>query len=188
MKNPDREARGKKLAEIGSTTAKRVFIVEDHPILRESLVRVVSREKDLTVCGEASAADRALNAIGQAKPDLVLVDITLPDKSGLELVEELRAEDRKIKLLVVSMHDAARYAARALQAGARAATSGNRARGTALPTTTGASLLTYLGRALCFLSCSFSGAASCDLGARSTPARHICSASSSFLFFCRISP
>jgi DNA-binding NarL/FixJ family response regulator len=80
-------------------------------------VRVVSREKDLTVCGEASAADQAFKAIGQAKPDVVLVDITLPDKSGLELVKELRAVDRKIKLLVVSMHDAALYADRALEAG-----------------------------------------------------------------------
>ena len=81
------------------------------------MVRVVSREKDLTVCGEASDADRAFKAIGRAKPDLVLVDITLPDKSGLELVKELRAMDPKIKLLVVSMHDAALYANRALQAG-----------------------------------------------------------------------
>jgi DNA-binding NarL/FixJ family response regulator len=116
-KNPDREARGKKLAEIGSITAKRVFIVEDHPVLRESLVRVVSREKDLTVCGEASAAEQAFKVIGQAKPDVVLVDINLPDKSGLELVKELRAVDRKIKLLVVSMHDVTLYADRALQAG-----------------------------------------------------------------------
>jgi len=117
-KNPDRKARGKKLAETGSPRARRVFIVEDHPVFRETLVRVISCEKDLTVCGEASAAGRAFKAIGRAKPDLVLVDITLPDKSGLELVKELRAEDRKIKLLVVSMYDAALYAARALQAGA----------------------------------------------------------------------
>jgi DNA-binding NarL/FixJ family response regulator len=116
-KNPDRKARGKELAEAGSPRARRVFILEDHPILRESLVRVVSREKDLTVCGEASAANRAFKAIGRAKPDIVLVDITLPDKSGLELVKELRAADGKIKLLVVSMHDAALYAERALQAG-----------------------------------------------------------------------
>jgi len=81
------------------------------------LVRVVSREDDLTVCGEASSANRAFKAIGRAKPDLVLVDISLPDKSGLELVKELRAVDRKIKLLVVSMHDTALYADRALQAG-----------------------------------------------------------------------
>jgi DNA-binding NarL/FixJ family response regulator len=116
-KNPDRKARGKKLEEPGSTTAKRVFIVEDHPVFRETLVQVVSREKDLTVCGEASDADQAFEAIGRLKPDLVLVDITLPGKSGLELVKGLRAVDRKIKLLVVSMHDAALYADRALQAG-----------------------------------------------------------------------
>ena len=116
-KTPGRKTRGKQLEESGSATAKRVFIVEDHPVCRAVLVRVVSREDDLTVCGEASSANRAFKAIGRAKPDLVLVDISLPDKSGLELVKELRAVDRKIKLLVVSMHDVALYADRAMQAG-----------------------------------------------------------------------
>lgn len=115
---PGRKSRGKKLEEPGSTTTKRVFIVEDHPVLRKTLVQIVNREKDLTVCGQASAARQAFKAIGRAKPDLVLVDITLPGKSGLELVKELRAVDRKIKLLVVSMHDAALYSDRALKAGA----------------------------------------------------------------------
>ena len=116
-KTPDRKNRGKKLEEPGSTTVKRVFIVEDHPVLRETLVQIVSREKDLTVCGQASAARQAFKAVGRVKPDLVLVDITLPGKSGLELVKELRAVDRKIKLLVVSMHDGALYADKALHAG-----------------------------------------------------------------------
>jgi DNA-binding NarL/FixJ family response regulator len=116
-KTPDRTTRGKKPEESSSTAARRVFIVEDHPVLRETLVQIVSREKDLTVCGQASTANRAFKAISRAKPDLVLVDITLPGKSGLELVQELRAMDHKIKLLVVSMHDAALYADRALQAG-----------------------------------------------------------------------
>ena len=116
-KTPDRKPLGKKLEEPSSTIVKRVFIVEDQPVLRETLVQMVSREKDLTICGQASGADRAFKAIGRAKPDLVLVDITLPGKSGLELVKELRAVDRKIKLLVVSMHDAALHADRALQAG-----------------------------------------------------------------------
>jgi len=71
----------------------------------------------LIVCGEASNAEQAFEAIGRVKPDLVLVDITLPGKNGLELVKELRAVDRKIKLLVVSMHDAALCADKALQAG-----------------------------------------------------------------------
>ena len=116
-KTRNRKHGGKKLEEPSSTTLKRVFIVEDHPVFRETLVRIVSREKDLSVCGQASAANRAFKAIGRVRPDLVLVDITLPGKSGLELVKELRAVDRKIKLLVVSMHDAALYAGRALQAG-----------------------------------------------------------------------
>jgi DNA-binding NarL/FixJ family response regulator len=116
-KTPDRKHRSKKLEASSSTAAKRVFIVEDHLVLRETLVQIVSREKDLIVCGQASAANRAFKAITRVRPDLVLVDITLPGKSGLELVKELRAVDRKIKLLVVSMHDAALYADRALQAG-----------------------------------------------------------------------
>jgi len=116
-KNPDRKACGKKLEEPSSTIAQRVFIVEDHLVLRETLVQIISGEKDLAVCGEASDAVQAFKGIGRVKPDLVLVDITLPGKSGLELVKWLRAVDRKIKLLVVSMHDTALYADRALQAG-----------------------------------------------------------------------
>ena len=99
-KNPERKARGKQFEKPRATTAKRVFIVEDHPVLRERLVEMVTREKDLTVCGEASDADQAFAAIGRVKPDLVLTDITLPGKSGLELVRELRAVDCKIKLLL----------------------------------------------------------------------------------------
>jgi DNA-binding NarL/FixJ family response regulator len=117
-KKSDRKARGKKREEPRSITAKRVFIVEDHPVLRETLVHIVSREKDLVVCGQAGDADQALKAIGRVKPELVLVDITLPGKSGLELVKRLRRADRKMKLLVVSMHDGALYADKALQAGA----------------------------------------------------------------------
>ena len=115
---PDHKARAKKCAEPGSATARRVFIVEDHPVLRETLVRILSREKHLTVCGVAGDALEAFKTIGRVKPDLVLVDINLPGKSGLELVSELRAVHLKIKLLVMSMHDAAHCASTALQAGA----------------------------------------------------------------------
>jgi DNA-binding NarL/FixJ family response regulator len=116
-KDPDRKARGTNLEDPGYTTSKRVFIVEDHPVFRETLMQIVNREKDLTVCGKASNAEQAFEAIGRVKPDLVLVDITLPGRNGLELVKELRAVDREIKLLVVSMHNAALYADKALQAG-----------------------------------------------------------------------
>jgi len=96
----------------------RIFIVEDHPVYREGLVQTLETEPDLAVCGEAGDAETALPAIGRLRPDLVVVDITLPGKSGLELIKELRAVDRKIKLLVVSMHDEALYADRVLRAGA----------------------------------------------------------------------
>ena len=115
---PGRKPLGKQCIKPGPTTAKRVFIVEDHPVLRETLVQMVGREENLTVCGEAGEAREAFEAIAHLKPDLVMVDISLPDKDGLELVEALRAADRKIKLLVHSMHDAALYGDRALAAGA----------------------------------------------------------------------
>ena len=94
-----------------------VFIVEDHPSFREGLVQILNQEQDLTVCGEAGDATEALRAIARLRPDLMLVDISLPGKSGLELIKEVRVTDQKIKLLVVSMHDEALYAARVLRAG-----------------------------------------------------------------------
>jgi DNA-binding NarL/FixJ family response regulator len=95
----------------------RIFMVEDHPAFREGLVQIISGEKDLSVCGEAGDADHALQAIARLKPDLVLVDITLPGKSGLELIKELRSRNSKVRILVVSMHDEALYADRVLRAG-----------------------------------------------------------------------
>ena len=101
----------------GAATPKKVFIVEDHPIFREGLVQIINSEEDLTVCGEAEDAEHALEAIPGLKPDLVLVDISLPGKSGLELIKDLRARKSGGKLLVLSMHDEALYADRVLRAG-----------------------------------------------------------------------
>jgi DNA-binding NarL/FixJ family response regulator len=106
-----------KTLKIQSPAPWRVFIVEDHPVFREGLAQTLASDGDLLVCGKAGNAEQALEAIAQLKPDLVLVDITLPGKSGLELVKELRAVDRRIKLLIVSMHDEALYADRVLRAG-----------------------------------------------------------------------
>jgi DNA-binding NarL/FixJ family response regulator len=96
---------------------RKVFIVEDHPVFREGLVQIINSEGDLTVCGEAEDAEHALEAIPGLKPDLVLVDISLPGKSGLELIKDLRARNGGVKLLVLSMHDEALYADRVLRAG-----------------------------------------------------------------------
>ena len=96
---------------------KKIYIVEDHPVFREGLVQIVEGDKALTVCGQAASAEQALKAIPRLKPDLVLVDITLPGKNGLQLLKDLRAKERRMKVLVVSMHDEALYADRVLRAG-----------------------------------------------------------------------
>ncbi|HLP75381.1 MAG TPA: response regulator transcription factor [Candidatus Paceibacterota bacterium] len=96
---------------------KKVFIVEDHPVFREGLRQMVNREAGFTVCGEAEDFRRALKEIRLLKPDIALVDISLPGGSGLELIKKIRASNRKIKLLAVSMHDEALYADRVLRAG-----------------------------------------------------------------------
>jgi DNA-binding NarL/FixJ family response regulator len=99
------------------TTPRRIFLVEDHPTFREGITQILEKEEDLTICGAAGTAMEALKAVLRLQPDLVLVDITLPGKSGLELIKELRKTDSKVKLLVLSMHDEALYANRVLRAG-----------------------------------------------------------------------
>ena len=100
-----------------SDAVKKIFIVEDHPVFRQGLVQILRRQEGLTVCGQAGDAEQARSDCVRLKPDLVLVDISLPGKSGLDLIKDLRAESRELKLLVVSMHDEALYAERVLRAG-----------------------------------------------------------------------
>ena len=104
--------------QFGGTAGRaKVFLVEDHPVFRQGLVKMINAEEDLAVCGEAGDAESALPAIRRMRPDLVLVDITLPGKSGLQLIKELRTLGPKPRLLVISMHDEALYANRVLRAG-----------------------------------------------------------------------
>ena len=102
-----------------SEELKRIFIVDDHPVYRDGLVLLVKREPDLTVCGEADNAAQALQRIQQSNPDLVLADIALPGRSGLELIKDIRAIPSDIQVLVISMHDETLYAERVLRAGGR---------------------------------------------------------------------
>lgn len=97
----------------------RLFIVDDHPIFREGLGKIVSQETDLEICGEADAAAEAFGKISALKPDLVLTDIGLPGKSGLELIQDLHAAMPDVPVLVISMHDESVYAERVLRAGGR---------------------------------------------------------------------
>jgi len=98
---------------------KKIFIVDDHPVFREGLVVLVKREADLAVCGEADTAVAALEGIKKLQPDLVLADIGLPGKSGMELIKDLQALCPEIPVLVISMHDETLYAERVLRAGGR---------------------------------------------------------------------
>lgn len=99
-------------------TKTRVLVVDDHPTMREGLIRVLEREPDLAVCGEAGDIHRALKEIDASKPDLVLVDISLGGENGLELIKDIRSRDPRLRVLVYSMHDESVYAERALRAGA----------------------------------------------------------------------
>ncbi len=100
------------------TTARRVFIVDDHPIFRHGLVKLLELEPDIEVVGEAGSVAHALDALRRIPADAVVVDISLPGANGIELVKHLRAEHPKLPLLVISAHDEQLYALRALRAGA----------------------------------------------------------------------
>jgi DNA-binding NarL/FixJ family response regulator len=97
----------------------RVFIVDDHPIVRQGLAQMINQEVDLTVCGEAEDVQNALEAIAELHPDLVLVDLSLKGGSGLDLLKALRTRASMLPVLVVSMHDESLYVERVLRAGAR---------------------------------------------------------------------
>ena len=103
----------------GACAASRVLIVEDHPIFRMGMTDLINQEKDLKVCGHADDVTTARTALGNLSPDMVIVDITLKASNGLELVKEIHDRDRHLPVLVLSMHDEALYARRALRAGAR---------------------------------------------------------------------
>lgn len=101
-----------------AVTRHRVFIVEDHPIVRFGLRELFNSQPDLRVCGEAAESADALKLIAQERPDLVLLDISIEGRNGLELIREIRSQGACQKLLVSSMHDEMLYAERALRAGA----------------------------------------------------------------------
>jgi DNA-binding NarL/FixJ family response regulator len=98
---------------------RRVLIVDDHPITRYGLTQLINHEPDLLVCGEAASVQLALAAIKSAPPDLVLADITMPGRSGLEFIKDLQAQHPGVAVLVMSMHDETIYTERVLRAGGR---------------------------------------------------------------------
>ena len=104
---------------IEETERRTVYIVDDHPLVRESLTSLLSRQADLTVCGEADSAEQALDDIVAKTPTIVVMDISLKSTSGLELLKQVHAGLPKTAVIVLSMHDEKLYAERCIRAGAR---------------------------------------------------------------------
>lgn len=96
-----------------------VFLVEDHPIVRQGFVQLIEQENDLKVIGEAEDAATALQLITHTSPDIALVDLSLKNSNGIELIKDLNKQCPKVPILVVSLHDENLYAERCLRAGAR---------------------------------------------------------------------
>jgi DNA-binding NarL/FixJ family response regulator len=102
---------------VRSSKAK-ILLIEDHPIVRQGLTQLLNQQADLAVCGETDRGEGALKLVDSLKPDAILVDLTLGDMSGVDLIKEITAR-HQIPILVLSMHQDSLYAERALRAGAR---------------------------------------------------------------------
>ena len=97
----------------------KILLVDDHPLVREWLANLINQQNDMQICGEAANASAALELTGTAKPDIVIVDISLEGGSGIELIKNIKALYPGLMMIVLSMHDETLYAERALRAGAR---------------------------------------------------------------------
>jgi DNA-binding NarL/FixJ family response regulator len=96
----------------------KILIVDDHPLVREGLIGLLTTQPDFEICGEAAGIAEALQRTQTTQPDVAIIDLTLSDGSGLELIKELREHWPDIKLVVLSMHDESLFAERVLRAGA----------------------------------------------------------------------
>jgi DNA-binding NarL/FixJ family response regulator len=97
---------------------KRILVVDDHPIVRQGLALLINREPDLVVCGEAEEAIGAMHVLASARPDVLIVDISLTGPDGLDLLKNIRITHPTLPVLILSMHEESIYAERALRAGA----------------------------------------------------------------------
>jgi DNA-binding NarL/FixJ family response regulator len=97
----------------------KIMIVDDHPIFRKGLAQLINEETDMAVCAEAETVFEAQKILARARPDMLIVDISLKDTSGLELVKYMRERNIRTPVLVLSMHDESEYAERAMRTGAQ---------------------------------------------------------------------
>jgi DNA-binding NarL/FixJ family response regulator len=102
--------------ELAPPTKRSVLVIDDHPLLRQGIAMLINQQQDLQVCGEAEEVHSAMQFIAQRKPDIIILDISLKGPDGLDLLKSLRATDPDLPVLILSMHDEAIYAERALRA------------------------------------------------------------------------
>jgi DNA-binding NarL/FixJ family response regulator len=102
-----------------ATNEKRLLIVDDHPVFRHGISQLIRQLREVTICAEAEDSHSALEAMRRHTPDIVLMDISMPGKNGIELIKLMLAEQPRLLILVLSMHDESIYALRALRAGAK---------------------------------------------------------------------
>ena len=102
-----------------SEDRKRILLVDDHPMMRAGLAQLINRQSDMCVCAEAGQPGEVFSLLSQANPDLMLTDLSMPGRSGLEFIKDLIALRPDLPILVISMHDEVIYAERCLRAGAR---------------------------------------------------------------------
>lgn len=105
--------------DAASSNKKRILLVDDHPFMRAGLGQLIDRQADMQVCGEAGTPAEALSLLAAARPDLVLSDLIMPGRGGLEFIKDLKAASASLAILVVSMHDESVFAERVLRAGGR---------------------------------------------------------------------
>src|SRR5712692_10240028 len=98
---------------------KRILLVDDHPMLRAGLAQLINNQADMQACGEAGHPTEAFDQLSKCQPDLILTDLTMPGRSGIEFIKDLLALHPERPILVISMHDEMIYAERVLRAGAR---------------------------------------------------------------------
>lgn len=96
----------------------RVVLVEDHPIIRLGLQMLLDKEQDIKIVGEAESGQEALSIVQSENPDVVLMDISLPDKSGIEVTQEIKRLNREVSIIVLTIHDDGEYLSKALAVGA----------------------------------------------------------------------
>ncbi len=101
-----------------STQRARILVVDDHPMLRGGLIRLIDQQKDLICCGEAGTVAEAQTAVARHKPDLVILDLRLKGGDGLELIKSLKSRFSDLRILIISQYEARLYAERSLRAGA----------------------------------------------------------------------